>query len=542
MAASSKPSKLVTSSKYALGAALQARNSSQKLSGSTRINIVSPKLCDDVLQRLSPSLKRHEHCDIVDIHPGAGLWSSKLHDHIKPRSHILVEPDEKHYLSFLEPLLAQPDSKYRLAPAPTPGPGWASYERVFAEDVLPFQNRLMASGSAVSNDALLLVANMAYYPRKMSHGFGTSAQWLLHRFFATMKERTFFHTYGLIRMLLWVSDDEKTPILPRTIVSRTKFTVQTEMCSSTEEVAGADGAAGLQRRKLAVDLDSARRVAKTMEDRNIETLDERKGVLHRRVTDAAGKHNLTALAGNAPSDIFISNVSRNWHDELSELEKGFREGAFKEFVNSPRLHQRTTTTTTGDKVIKAKSSQAKPPKTPQWKRMHRLQLTLRANQKEEAKVERLSIEQADIDTYEMRLEDPRLGEDERSTTREELNKMIQPMQAKLEGAKKGVAVKVASYSDERRAFQQAPPILMWDRRTTEPLVVRDDEFFPQQPMALLDVQPKPAEMNTYFTLIVTSLFKHPTQSVQEGLDSLAPGAADALIPEIPALRSRVDPG
>jgi len=498
---------------------------------------------DDVLQRLSPSLKRHEHCDIVDIHPGAGLWSSKLHDHIKPRSHILIEPDEKLYLPFLEPLLAKPDSRYRLASAPTPGPGWESYERVFSEDFLPNQTRQAPTGSAVSNDALLLVANMAYHPRKMNHGFGTSAQWLIHRFFATMKDRSFFHAYGLVRMLIWVADDEKSPVLPRTIGSRMKFTVQTEMCSSTEEIAGADGAAGFQRRQLAVDLESARRVAKSMNARDIETPDDRKGVLHQRVTGASGAQNLTSLPENTPSDIVESYGSRKWHDELQALEKAFREGAFKEFVHDPLPRVRKeNTTTTAVKVTTVKKGQTKPQKTPEWERMHRLQLTLRHQQKEHAIIENLSIEQADIETYETRLEDPRLSEDERVTRREELNKMIQQTQARLESAKKGVAVKVAFYSDDRRAFQEDPPILMWDRRTAEPLVVRGDEFFPQHRMALLDIQPKPAHMNKYFDLIVTSLFQHPTQSVQQGLDSLAPGAADALIPEVPALRSRVNPG
>ena len=37
-------------------------------------------LVDDLLQRLGPSLACHRSCDIIDINPGAGVWSAKVHD------------------------------------------------------------------------------------------------------------------------------------------------------------------------------------------------------------------------------------------------------------------------------------------------------------------------------------------------------------------------------------------------------------------------------------------------------------------------------
>ncbi len=58
---------------------------------------------------MKPSLERHVGCDLIDIYPGAGLWSRKLHEALQPRSHILMEPD-KIYKPFLEPLLSTPNA------------------------------------------------------------------------------------------------------------------------------------------------------------------------------------------------------------------------------------------------------------------------------------------------------------------------------------------------------------------------------------------------------------------------------------------------
>ena len=74
----------------------------------SRVNIVSDKLCDDILSYIGPSLERHRGCDIVDLYPGAGEWSSKLNQFLQPRSHVLLEPDADLYRPFLQPLLDQP--------------------------------------------------------------------------------------------------------------------------------------------------------------------------------------------------------------------------------------------------------------------------------------------------------------------------------------------------------------------------------------------------------------------------------------------------
>ncbi|KAF4535259.1 S-adenosyl-l-methionine-dependent methyltransferase [Lasiodiplodia theobromae] len=93
-----------------------AQRDRRKGATATRADIVSPALCDDILSYIGPSLEKYKNCDIVDVNPGAGLWSSKIHDFLKPRRHLLLEVDD-FYTPCLQPLLDAPGSKYIRGPA-----------------------------------------------------------------------------------------------------------------------------------------------------------------------------------------------------------------------------------------------------------------------------------------------------------------------------------------------------------------------------------------------------------------------------------------
>ena len=98
--------------------------------------------------------------------------------------------------------------------------------------------------------------------------------------------------------------------------------------------------------------------------------------------------------------------------------------------------------------------------------------------------------------------------------------------------------------DNRRALRNDPPILFWDRRFAEPLLVQDKEFFPNREMCLLDFHPKSIwpilredNLANYdnFEYILSSLFLSQTQSVTKGLTALAHGAFEWLVPRCPSL-------
>lgn len=178
------------------------------------------------MERLKPSLEEYKGCDIIDINPGAGLFSSKLHNLIKPRSHILMEPDQGTYSQFLQPLVDEPGSTYSLVPKS--GIIWSELETIMNKEYLPHQEAYPASDPRLCeiNKTLLVVANLAYHPEKPYKGFSSLTRMVLYQFLSAVKANSLFHRYGMVRMLLWVGDDERTKIIPRGLGSRRKAAVE----------------------------------------------------------------------------------------------------------------------------------------------------------------------------------------------------------------------------------------------------------------------------------------------------------------------------
>src|ERR1700693_5894906 len=96
---------------------------------------------DDTLTRLKPSLGKHIGCDIIEVNPGIGIWSEKLHNVLKPRTHILFEADHRLYQPILQPLLDAPGSTFKLIPKS--GLVWGHMEKVLSDEYLPHQEPLV---------------------------------------------------------------------------------------------------------------------------------------------------------------------------------------------------------------------------------------------------------------------------------------------------------------------------------------------------------------------------------------------------------------
>jgi len=100
---------------------------------------------------------------------------------------------------------------------------------------------------------------------------------------------------------------------------------------------------------------------------------------------------------------------------------------------------------------------------------------------------------------------------------------------------------VASLSDNDEALQITPPLLDWDRRPTEPLNCFDHEFDPPNILALLDLQPLPdgsfvVNGRSIMRSAFANLLRYSlADTVVSALDSMAHGAASALIPQCPSL-------
>jgi transcription factor 1 len=187
------------------------------------------RFTDQIVQRVAPYLRQTTPVDILDLWPGSGLWSSKINDFLRPRRHVLVEPDLDIWGEFLHPLT---ESKpcYKLLPMDIyPSAGlhktkidWgAVIKENFPEQSLPSQS----SAGLPRNDTLLVLAN----PPQASSGKDhmTPGRWWI-KFLETCLQKHDLHSYGSVRIIAQLPHTEITTVLPRAIAERKRSGLLTE--------------------------------------------------------------------------------------------------------------------------------------------------------------------------------------------------------------------------------------------------------------------------------------------------------------------------
>ena len=482
-------------------------------------------LSDDVIQRLAPSLAQHIGCTIIDINPGIGLWSSKLHHYLKPRNHILMEPKQNVYLPFLQPLLDTPGSRYRLRDWPN-SHIWQP-KRYVEEGLL--HNAEGYGGppptTEVPNNSILIIANLAGQRSKVvgESRAAMSAHVKAIDFSHAVRHQSGFQSYGPGRMLMWLSDEDKRPLLPRTVGYRGKLSIYMEANLNLEEIVGFPHASDAKiRREDALNIHSSEQVAKRMQEKNIKI------PLHRQ-----------ARPGDRISN--LSEVSRNWHRELQDLEESFQSGKFNQYVEGPAADL-----IDGD-MSRGRSEKAKKKKsvtlTPEYNRMMTLRYVANGQNVTIDRINTMLKTQEKIDKMDLELHRDNIKAEDQEELAKAMDSRIQDFKDEIETLTAKQMKALYFLDDDRRAFAMDPPLLMWDRRNAEPLSAHEDEFYAPGEIALLDFQPKStnrfpmtSEQSFYFDLISTSLFGPAGKTTLKHLKTVAPGAYEALVPQVPAIR------
>ena len=112
-------------------------------------------------------------------------------------------------------------------------------------------------------------------------------------------------------MLLWLSDEEKLAILPRTIAGRRRLAIEGDSGCHIEELAGGAAKSKIVRDST-VDLKSCSQVLKRMEDAGIHVPSARLDELPRLIRENDGREQDMASA---------LLVQRDWEKELRLLEE-----------------------------------------------------------------------------------------------------------------------------------------------------------------------------------------------------------------------------
>ena len=433
-----------------------------------------------------------------------------------------MENKQNVYLPFLQPLLDAPGSRYRLIDWPD-SHIWQP-NRYVEEGLLHDAEGRGGPPPTTEepNNSVLIIANLVGQ-RHMAMGEqrGTVAAHLKAIDFShAVRHQSGFQKYGPMRVLMWLADEDKPSLLPRTVGYRGKLSVYLESSFHLEEIVGFSNTR--VRREDALDIESSMQVTKRMEEKDIVVPP------HRRFRPGDRVSNLSV-------------TSRDWHKELQELVEAFQAGKFNKWVQRPAAEQddgHLPGTTSGEVQMKSR-----PTVTPEYRRMQTLYHVAAGQNIAIDKINTVLKTQEKIDIIDLELH----REDIKPSEREEIVKAMESSIQHYKNEQQTLTMKQLNklifLDDDRRAFAMDPPLLMWDRRKADPLLAREDEFYAPGQIALLDFQSKTTDefpltqaQSIYFDMISTALFGPRGPASPKHLKTMAPGAFEALVPQVPAIR------
>ena len=412
-------------------------------------------------------------------------------------------------------MLDAPGSRYHYRCWP---PVDAAYiGRYVEEGLLP-----AASESRGDQSPILLVANHGHgRVRAEDHSVGVEAVMQAYTHAYNFRHNKSFHTYGPTRMLMWLADSDKRTLLPRTVAYRSKVAVALEMSMHVEEIIGGPPLETKARREDALEIRSGKRVAERTKEEGLILPPRRQ------------------LAYEGTFGRSSAGTTRDWHQELQELEEGFKTLKYSQFegeLPKPLIDARS----------RKEPARKGVPFTAEYKRFQRLKATFNRANVNHNKADKYVQMQEEIDRLDLEAHHTDINSEERKELFHVLDAKIRDFKASLEDLKEVDLQKIMFLDDDRRAFAMEPPLLMWDRRKAEPILAESDEFYHiSKPMALLDFQPQPKSLRDfpmnkkqedYFDDIATHLMSVRGPATLHHLNKLAPGAFEALTSKVPALR------
>ncbi|KAJ4387352.1 hypothetical protein N0V93_007943 [Gnomoniopsis smithogilvyi] len=448
----------------------------------SRVQITNEVLVKDMIGYIKPTLERHRGCDLISVYPGAGAWAKALHEAVQPRSHLLLEPDEMTYRPFLQPLLDQ--ENVRLIPRS--GIVWEDLDAVLTPEYLPNQvaidKRALPDGPP-NNDTLLVSMNLAMFPKKKFGTFQSVSRMVLFQLLQTIRTSTLYQKYGRVRMFIWIPDDEKHGVLPRVLNGRRRSAIEGELTTEyITEVCGRDVAAEYdhstfkkgsvtdvhnQDRWPQMELESARLCKIRMQQRGLVTPPGR---------STSVMKSLDALIADNPS--LMNGIPMC---EMRQAVGGKGVATESEYKALLQLH-------------KKKNLLAEDPNFIRLKALEQYYINVDSAFKHAVKF--IKETDAVVDAYkaaaQAQAQDPSSGNTAKLLTH------AQKLEAKFNASAPLSPKYRREYNfmarDAVHILKNQPPhlgpVMSWDRRPYEPLPAMANDFFPNVPCALLDIQPR----------------------------------------------------
>ena len=433
---------------------------------------------DAVLERLRPTFDPDVPIDIIDMFPNGPLWSSKFHELLKPRRHVLIEPNVRRKAQF-DDLLSHPDSRYSyLRDDPTDN---KTIIKVFEDRYLPEQKEdAKARPPHAPNPNLLVLMNLARV--RLPPHLGSS---LFAKIFQDFADGTSINRYGAVRIITIVHNDFAEIILPKVLANRKRIQGLSEgVARILSIVRNNSDVSKLHLKGMEIIKKSADRVAERSKEAG--------------PTFPPGRD--AEPVDLAPIPEYINDVKstveycprpkQSWHNEYSTYDAMFKAGKFDRLKNSS-----------------GKFVQGKDPRT--YKRYVSLRRRLLYENRQAQIVDEAAEIQTQIDTIDEKLrklktehESGNLDALKLTTTLKDLVASRRELTEKLEELTLTLSVQSRRWLEtnvnEARYFAhnedgKSEPLLEWDRRPYEPFRSLPGDFDAQNATcAILDIRPDPS--------------------------------------------------
>jgi transcription factor 1 len=499
------------------------------------------------LNYIGHTLEQYKGCDILDISPGACLWSHKLHEFLEPRSHVLLESSPELFQPFLLPLLESPGSKYKLV---TKSPlEVSSYRELVDEGVFPHQVRVDPSGPKAQelNKTLLVTGSLVWDPTLPGMGFDSMAKQLYSLFASAAWSNDAFHAYGPVRTLFWVQSDDFNQMIAKTTMN---FRKQNRLLEATNDMKLVvnSGRVVRQSGKAAVgrapqyEIESTIRALRSGKKGGYEFPEHRRDASHAYATlveQASGGSGITRnepmlelmqaqhLDGNVPVQFSSQNLL-----ETVELWKELQ----SEYTDQP--------------LILPLPVQEKLPSKPRVDKQHPAAAKVVKYNKNRATTTQLIKIQSQIEAtadigeelYQLELKALKMKDgpkkDDVLKQINDLNKAWNEALSKIPPNYQGAPV---NELDDRINLRYPPrPRIQWDSRPFDPLIAREDEVWPRNRVSLIDATPIPRpvgddpDWHEWVIDFIHGLYQDSTKSVLVALDNMQPGLSD-IVKDCPSL-------
>lgn len=407
----------------------------------------------------------------------------------------MMEPSANDYQPFRQEMMGDRN----IEVIPKSGLIWSDLNAILASHMDTHHRRLSSGEQPERNDMLLVTANLATFPKRTLWNFGNIATMILYQLVASIRSSTLFQQYGSVRMLVWVNDDIKRRMVPRSILGRKRPAFEAEIsCDWIHEVAGYDvpdsSTERLSVRDQWMQYESTANALRRMEEQGLVTPPGRETSMFKTVSADPSLLNQKLAGQRAP--VF----QRAYMSELEEMEAEETEGHDKE--NQRRLTQ------------------------------------LRYRDRHDMKTTATYLELLQLHDSILEMDPSSPGFAAASRDYDE----------RIDGLKKNPRNEFYLIRDGYQLFRHQPSqSLLWDRRAFEPLAIDSTEFYPNAPTSLLDIQPKAmnpvfrqqgpssSRSGDYSSLILRSFFNNTTYSIPSAMDNVWPGFADMAREHCPSL-------